>query len=654
MKLGNFAVSFTDLTIPVAGIPISVTRSYDTVHASRDGQLGYGWTLSFGDADLRVDFAPGATVGWGGYTAFLDGTRVFVTFPGGDRQGFTFTPVSFTPMPGVTWYAPAFTPDPGNLYALSVPNITLNRTESGEYYFIGNSGLVTYNPAHPEAAGVYDVIDIAGTKSLINATTGQLQSVEDRKGNRLDYTSGAIVSNRLRPDNGLPLAVTLERDPRGRITAITDPRGNSVRYAYDANGDLVAVTDRMNQTTQITYKSPTSGFPAHYVDTIIDALGRTALTASYNDGTSNPANKFRLSALTDAAGNSAALDYNTSNPNAVTQSILDPENALLPGQPKTTVTFDEIGNVTQAVTPTGQTSLIEYNDTLPKNLYSPTKTTQVVGAPGGGDDIVSTVQYDARGFPVQTTDPEGNSSYMTYDDFGMPLSASDAAGNTVHNTYDDVGNLTYTASPLSAPSSFSYDATGNMLTATVSGGAAGTTTTSFTYDSLGRRVTTTSPQVNAGDAPLVTSAVYDLNGNQTSSSYVWINPDNPNDTRTVTSTTVFDANDRAYQSVDPEGNVSSTEFDLLDRPFRSTDIFGKISETIYDSRGQVIESRSPLGTVTRTVYDKNGRALWTVDSHFAGQQAHGSHSIYDSAGRVTTSERWSDVVIDIVTNPDGS
>jgi uncharacterized protein YgbK (DUF1537 family) len=47
LKLGNFQLSFTDLTIPVAGIPISVTRTYDTFTSSTRDDFGYGWRLEF-------------------------------------------------------------------------------------------------------------------------------------------------------------------------------------------------------------------------------------------------------------------------------------------------------------------------------------------------------------------------------------------------------------------------------------------------------------------------------------------------------------------------------------------------------------------------------------------------------------------------------
>src|SRR5262249_41429032 len=48
MKIGQFTLGFTDVDIPVAGIPLQVTRTYD----SRDKGLhdfGVGWTLGISD-----------------------------------------------------------------------------------------------------------------------------------------------------------------------------------------------------------------------------------------------------------------------------------------------------------------------------------------------------------------------------------------------------------------------------------------------------------------------------------------------------------------------------------------------------------------------------------------------------------------------------
>jgi hypothetical protein len=41
-KLGNFHLEYTDLSIPLAGIPITIYRVYDTLQADQSGAFGYG------------------------------------------------------------------------------------------------------------------------------------------------------------------------------------------------------------------------------------------------------------------------------------------------------------------------------------------------------------------------------------------------------------------------------------------------------------------------------------------------------------------------------------------------------------------------------------------------------------------------------------
>jgi hypothetical protein len=50
-KIGNFSLSFTDLRVPVAGLPIEVLRTYDTRN-KRQGDFGFGWTLGLRDVRL--------------------------------------------------------------------------------------------------------------------------------------------------------------------------------------------------------------------------------------------------------------------------------------------------------------------------------------------------------------------------------------------------------------------------------------------------------------------------------------------------------------------------------------------------------------------------------------------------------------------------
>ncbi|MFM7439500.1 MAG: putative Ig domain-containing protein, partial [Snowella sp.] len=54
LKLGNFQLSFTDLEIPVGGIPITLTRTYNTLNSNNKDDFGFGWRMEFRDADVRT------------------------------------------------------------------------------------------------------------------------------------------------------------------------------------------------------------------------------------------------------------------------------------------------------------------------------------------------------------------------------------------------------------------------------------------------------------------------------------------------------------------------------------------------------------------------------------------------------------------------
>src|SRR5262249_45707578 len=136
----------------------------------------------------------------------------------------------------------------------------------------GTLGL-PYNPFDwQNFEGKFFVTTKDGIKYQIDGRTGKLESVTDRNDNTLSFSEGGIVSS-------AGPAITFQRDAQDRITAVTDPMGNSVRYEYDGNGDLVAVTDQLGSRTQFIYRAT----PAHYLDRVIDPLGRAGTRAEYSD-----------------------------------------------------------------------------------------------------------------------------------------------------------------------------------------------------------------------------------------------------------------------------------------------------------------------------------------------------------------------------------
>ena len=81
LKLGNFSIAFADLVVPVAGIPITIGRVYDTLDADKDGEFGYGWHLTLGGYEVTVDESTTASPFLNSYSTFRDGTRVYIKRP---------------------------------------------------------------------------------------------------------------------------------------------------------------------------------------------------------------------------------------------------------------------------------------------------------------------------------------------------------------------------------------------------------------------------------------------------------------------------------------------------------------------------------------------------------------------------------------------
>ena len=324
LKLGDFRLSFTDLSIPVAGIPITLTRIYDTLNIGAGStDFSPGWSLDYRDTDLQTSVPWTGTPSPGTYPPFEYGTHVYVTIPGGQREGFTFEPTGPSGLFGT--YDPAFVPDAGVTDALTVSDVWL--VPIGNQFYTW-SDQAPYNPGDDVFCGdgTYTLTTKDGTKYVIDANSGLLDTASDRNGNTLTFSDSGITSS-------AGPSVTFTRDSQGRIIIATDPSGKQILYSYDANGDLATVTDEDGNVTQYIYDSTR----AHYLDQVIDPLGRTGVRANYDS-------QGRLVQMVNASGDATTIAYDP------TDSLETTTDAL--GN-TTTYVYDSQGNIVEEVDPLG-------------------------------------------------------------------------------------------------------------------------------------------------------------------------------------------------------------------------------------------------------------------------------------------------------------
>ena len=99
LKVGNFTLSFVDLSVPVAGLPIQINRTYDS-RDKRVGDFGVGWTLDIKNIRLQKNRNLGRAwemTSTGGLlpTYCVDPVRarlVTITFPDGKVYKFQAAP----------------------------------------------------------------------------------------------------------------------------------------------------------------------------------------------------------------------------------------------------------------------------------------------------------------------------------------------------------------------------------------------------------------------------------------------------------------------------------------------------------------------------------------------------------------------------------
>jgi len=609
MKVGNFALAFNDLSIPVGGFPLQVVRSYDS-RDLEEGDFGVGWKLSIRDVELTKNRP--LHDAW-------EGVQEVVDFGGTDMLAYTLKPtkrkIITLRLPGDELLAFEAKADPEAQVASAVrfPSLVFealygaqgtlevegyNRAEVTS--LLGASELMKddYSFEYFEPT-LFRYTTNEGTVFIIDEQDG-LKSITDRNGNSLTITADGIEHS-----NGLD--IKFNRDVKGRINSIEDPAGNSVAYGYDAEGRLRTFTNRESETTEFLYENV--DYP-YYLTKILDPKGNSAIRTEYDeDG--------RVISQVDAKGNEIKLTHDVVN---FTEQV---ENRL--GK-VTTYHYDENGNVTQKTDPLGHSTYYTYDD----NDNELTVTDHL------GNTTTRT--YDGQNNLLSETDPSGNVTSYTYDASNNPLTVTNARGKTMGFAYDGSGNLKTQTDASGNVTTYGYDGSGNLASITDPQGGI----TSFEYNNLGRQTRVVIKDED--DAVLKdTHYTYDANGNQET---VTISRTTGSGIVNETTRFEYDGENRLTATIWPDGTSASTLYNVIGKPASVFDELGRETKYIYDDAGNQTRVTYPDGSYEEQGYDAEGQRIWSRD-----RLGNTTHFVYDDAGQLTDTVYPDDTPDDLTDNP---
>jgi RHS repeat-associated protein len=574
---GALAAVETDASVTALGVPLSVTRTYNSNDEST-GPLGVGWRSSYSD---RLALSP-------------TGARYLAS--DGREIGFTRTGTGFAVEPGTARF-------------------TLTR--SGSTYVLTSFDQVRMQ--FSAAGELQSIRDRNGQGVTIEQVSGRIRTVTNgRRSLSYDYNEqGQITSVRLSGPGVAPRTVRYSYAD-GRLTEVTSAGGIWTRYSY-VDGRL---------------KSESVGDARPAYVTEYDSTGRVVAQTDAKGGRStwswDTEGIRATSTMTDPMGGKWINEYER---NWLIRQT-DPTGATA------TFHYDADGNLIRVFDNLGHGARHSY-DALGRDIASADAVGAVTRRTyNGRNDVLSstdplgrrtTYTYDARG-NLTATSYGGRTSAVTYDARGLVTTSRDPLGRTTQYAYSVDGDLVRVTDPLRQVTQIGYDGWGRPAKVTSPRGAVSTVTyndddqpltqhgpldvsTSQTYDAQGR--VTTLVDARGG----TTKLRYD----DTSALVGVTRPSLPE------ATTTYDGSDRVTKTVDASGREQTFTYDGAGRTTATT-YGGRTWRFTYDKSGRLIRTTLPSGKTASFTLDARGAPLRIAYSDKTPAVSY----TWDAAGRRTS------------------
>jgi YD repeat-containing protein len=584
------------------------------------------------------------------FTATSDHANIAsVTDPSGTQLQFQYTQTSVTQMTAVSWTdAGGVVRQRTYLYESSDPTLLTGIIdESGQRYS-------TY--AYDSNGRVTSTALWSDSTHQVNQTTftypnGTTTTVTSPLGAASTYTSALIAGAQRMAGNTVPCAVcgsgtaqATSYDTAGYPQSTTDFNGNIVQQTYDDTRGLetqrIEGSNTSSQRTITTLWDPNFRVPDQRSTVNANNMTVALTTWSYN---------ARGQALSRCQIDPAVT--------GATSYVCGSSSAAPTGVRQSTYTYCEQSGITAGTCPLlGLVLTVDgpRTDVSDVATYTYYQTTDLSGCATGGachslGDLRSVTDalghvttyntYNANGYPLTMTDPNGVVTTLTYD-VRQRLSSRTVGSEQTSFTHYPTGLLSKVTLPDGSFLSFLYDAAhrlteiddslGNRVVYTLD--AIGNRTAEKAYDPSGVLHRTHARAYNslnelyqdinaAGTSGVTTTYGYDNNGNQTTI----------NAPLTRNTTNAYDPLNRLTQITDPASGNTYFGFDSNDNLTSVKDPRTLTTSYGYNGFGDVTTQSSPDSGSTTNTYDSSGNLATSTDARGAI-----STYAYDALNRVTS------------------
>ncbi|MBS4769970.1 DNRLRE domain-containing protein [Carnobacteriaceae bacterium zg-ZUI240] len=412
------------------------------------------------------------------------------------------------------------------------------------------------------------ITDANGNRTQLSySPTSQVDTVTLADGSTITQTYDAL-DRLIKQTYSSGLVKEFTYDAANRVLSKIDNQGLHETYTYDLAGNVIRVTNSLNQVTQYQYNGDNQLIKVLYPD-------ETYETFTYNV-------MGKLATSTDKENHTKTYHYDhngnvikvSDHLNRETHYTYDVLNRLITERNVdgkfTQYTYDVLGNVSKITDANGYTSQYRYDANKRLVMYTDNK------------NQTTAFQYDPLNRVTEIVMPTTSTQNFTYDALGNRLTQTSGESNTTTYTYDVMNRLSSVKRPTGGVTAYTYDGTGSLESVTDANGYQ----TKYINDLYGRTISRELPN------QATYTYVYDVLGRL----------EKQTGPQGLSKTYTYDVSGHLVKEIDQSNRHQTYAYDKMGRLIRATNALDLETQYTYDSAGNLSKIKRPTGATTTFDY----------------------------------------------------